>query len=364
MNELTIKNDLRNHKQINRLQENILSIKHYTNVTIIPYQGCFDNDKQFIDGTWLHEITSFQYKEPIDTLNIKKAVYIGCFVNIWGHCITDGLKRLWYFYSKEFKIQDDVEFVFIKVNPLPLPENFYKILKYILPEKIKIKEIESPALIDELIIPDVSFYSSLNEGKLFYKEYLFILNLLKQKYNKPLKTESYDKIYLSRTNLKTHIEYGEKYIEKIFDNAGFKIIHPENYSLEEQLFLYENCNYFASLEGSGAHNSVFCKPETYVIILRKSNFINGYQIAIDKMNNTKTSYIDCNCSIMNSKKKPWAGPYFLYISKQLSSYMNQTFSLHIKSHFPFFLFVKYFFSSLLYNAINFLRFLYHKLFRK
>ena len=361
------KNQLSLEKQENktRFVDNTLNVKSFPNATIVPFQGCFDDQKAFIDGTWLHEITSFEYKQT-DSHNfahIKKAVYLGCFVNIWGHCITDGLKRLWYFYSNYFSPQEDLMFVYTKVNTLSLPDNFITILNYLLPEKIVLQEIKETTIVDELYIPDVSFFSSEIDGKLYSKEFLFTLNLLKQTYTKPQNFEPYDKIYLSRTALKSHIEFGEQNIEKLFESAGFKIIHPQNYTLEQQLFLYQNCNYFASLEGSSAHNSFFCKPGTNVYILRKSDFINAYQLAVDKINETKTIYIDCNYSIMNSKRKPWAGPYFLYPNKQLCLCMEQNFNLHVKPHFPFLLFIKYICASLYDKALNLLRDIYH-LFRR
>jgi len=344
---------LEKQENINRFKETELKVSYYKNSTIIPYQGCFNEQKEFIDGTWLHEITSFHYDKTNSDISqhIKKAVYLGCFVNIWGHCITDGIKRLWYFYSKSFKNENDIEYVYIKVNTLLLPDNYLKLLSYLLPQNIKIKEIQVSTKVDELYIPDVSFYSDLNNGKVFFKEYVSILDLLKQKYKKPEIFKTYNKIYLSRTSLKSHIEYGEKYIEQLFETAGFKIIHPQNYTLEEQLLLYESCNYFASLEGSSAHNSIFCKPETHVYILRKSDFINSYQIAIDAISKTNTVYIDSNFSIMNSKRKPWTGPYFLYVNKCLSLFFLKELNLKIKKHFPLFLFIKYIFISIIEKFI-------------
>lgn len=31
-----------------------------------------------------------------DKVAFSKAIYLGNFINIWGHCITDNLKRLWF----------------------------------------------------------------------------------------------------------------------------------------------------------------------------------------------------------------------------------------------------------------------------
>ncbi len=331
----------------NRLLDQKLSYSNISNALIVPHIGCFDSNRNFIDGTWLHETRIFPFKESYaeNTIHIKKAVYIGCLASIWGHCITDGLKRLWFLFSEFLENNKDVSFLYTTVNDLPLPENFKRILKYLIPNNIELQEITNNTIVNDLYIPDVSFFSSSDGKKYYYKEFNFVLDLLKKRYTKPEQFMVYDKIYLSRTAIKSNREFGEIYIENVFKNAGFTIIHPEKFSLEEQLYLYQNCKYLATLEGSGAHNSLFCNQNTKVSIIRKSDFINPYQITIDKISGVDEIYIDSNFSILNSKSKQWEGPFFLYISKQLGLFFKDTFNIKLKTHFPYITFIKYIFIS-------------------
>ena len=227
-------------KDTERFSDKKICFSKSTNSIIVPHLGCFDSNKIFIDGTWLHETTTFPYKEEYNqnTSHINKAVYMGCLVNIWGHCITDGIKRLWFLFSDYLKNIQKVSFVYTTVNDVPLPENYLKILKYVIPKDIELVEIQQNTIVDELYIPEVSFYSTTDGKKIYFNEFTDILNRLKNNYIKPQNYISYDKIYLSRTALKSHCEFGEKYIEQVFQKAGFQIIHPEQYSLEEQLDLY------------------------------------------------------------------------------------------------------------------------------
>ncbi|MBO4640659.1 MAG: glycosyltransferase family 61 protein [Treponema sp.] len=357
---------LETQEKVNRLIDKKLEYKIIKNAIIVPHIGCFDSNKNFIDGTWLHETTSFEFDNKYieNSIHIKKAVYIGCFAGIWGHCITDNIKRFWFLSSKFFKDYSTEPILYTMVNNIPLPNNFHKISEILVPNNVELKEIQETFIVDELIIPDVSIYSSQNDGKLFYKEFLECLNKIENNYLKPNFTKTFEKIYLSRTKLKSHLEYGEIIIEKIFKQVGFEIIYPETLSFEQQIHLFQNCKYFASLEGSGAHNSIFCKPETKVFILRKSDSINPYQILIDKISNTKTSYIDSNLSIMNSKKKPWTGPFFVYQTKSLINVFKDEFNIVLNSHFPIFEFIKYIIDGLFYHFLNFLRFIHHLFWRK
>ena len=67
-------------------------------------------------------------------------------------------------------------------------------------------------------------------------------------------------------------------MENVFRKKGFKVFSPEELTVKQQIALLMNCDEFASTEGSCAHNSIFCKPGTKVLILRKADYANSYQI--------------------------------------------------------------------------------------
>lgn len=131
----------------------------------------------------------------------------------------------------------------------------------------------------------------------------------------------YDKVYFSRTAINDGREYGEKSIERLFKEHGFVIIHPENLSLENQIWILSHCQTFASTEGSISHGAIFCKEGANIIILRKANYINAYQTMIDSMINAKVTYIDVNHSLIHGEA--WAGPFYLCVTNYLARYFGK-----------------------------------------
>jgi hypothetical protein len=135
---------------------------------------------------------------------------------------------------------------------------------------------------------------------------------------------SYD-LYYTRTALKdaSKREIGEKSIEKLFKKRGFQVFSPETLPLEEQISLLIKCNRFAATEGSCSHASVFCNSSAEVIILRKVNNVNWYSPMISDFVGNRTVFVDANHSVMANKKAPVVGPFYLYVTKELSRFWGQ-----------------------------------------
>jgi capsular polysaccharide biosynthesis protein len=51
----------------------------------------------------------------------------------------------------------------------------------------------------------------------------------------------------------------------VFTAAGFRILHPQQWSFARQVALYQRAEIIAGAEGSALHNSVFVRPGTPVI---------------------------------------------------------------------------------------------------
>jgi hypothetical protein len=62
----------------------------------------------------------------------------------------------------------------------------------------------------------------------------------------------YKKVFVSRAGMPAHLA-GERYLEKLFAEAGFTIIRPENLSLIEQLKIYAAADELVFTEGSALH---------------------------------------------------------------------------------------------------------------
>ena len=134
-----------------------------------------------------------------------------------------------------------------------------------------------------------------------------------------------ERIYFSRTKLKQswRREAGESQIETVFRKQGFSIVYPENYSLREQISIVHNCNCFASTEGSIAHNSIWCQPETSVTLIRKANCINIWQMVINESSNLNVTYVDAHNSIRTNQQFPMNGPFYMCITPEFERYIGR-----------------------------------------
>ncbi len=73
-------------------------------------------------------------------------------------------------------------------------------------------------------------------------------------------------IYVSRKNQSRYSKIDEK-IEKILIKAGFFILRPEEFTLQQQVYFFNNSKLVIGNHGAGLANLVFCKKGTQVIEL-------------------------------------------------------------------------------------------------
>lgn len=93
--------------------------------------------------------------------------------------------------------------------------------------------------------------------------------------------------------------------------------------------MLQGCKSFATTEGSCSHNALFMKPGSELIVVRKIDSCNGYQHPINSMKELNVTYIDASLTHFPSdRKKPWAGPFFIYLNKRLAAFAG------VRPHFP------------------------------
>lgn len=220
----------------------------------------------------------------------KKIIFAG-FINNneWGHFIADWSVRLWYPLIHD--TQSDI--VFCSRTDYELHTNIERLLELagIELDRIKIIRKDDPVVqFCSIIIPEPAFTKKgyLEEYKLlFQKAVNKVMGMRKGK-------EMFSgRIYLSRTAMLPRKEYGEKRLEQTLQNKGYTIIHPEQLTVDEQLGYYCGCEAMASIEGSAAHNIVFCRQGTEQIILEKQRIQNIRQVMLNKMYENKVYYVTC-----------------------------------------------------------------------
>ena len=70
--------------------------------------GVVDSEGKFLHDSFMHPITQdASYKPKSIKYSNETAIYLGMFRGVWGHCITDNIKRLWFLksdlYNQYFK---------------------------------------------------------------------------------------------------------------------------------------------------------------------------------------------------------------------------------------------------------------------
>lgn len=319
------------------------------NGIVLPYYslcgkilgGVIDSTGHFIKQTSFNSeiggIYNFKNKNIIKKNEI--AVYLGFFpYSAWGHFFTDYFKHLWWLLTNEFKelsSYSNISYIAVSsptFNKLNVIEEIMNMINSKCCNS-KIERVVKITQYNKILIPMPSFYPSwnfrINHIIFWTNEYKSTIDqfIHSVKYDKGIRI--YDKIYLSRTKLKGHRDYGEKTIEKAFARRGYKIIYPELVPLNKQLFYFQHARIMAATEGSISHNAIFLRDGQTVIILRKSSYINPYQLAIDEIRNLNVIYVDCHFSIMNNKKHPQYGPFFIYLNKNLARLLGTKIKLNL-----------------------------------
>ncbi len=251
----------------------------------------------------------------------ESVVYVGAFLHIWGHNITDNLRYLWFYFDERYAHLRDLNLVYTRFIPhLPPPHNFFEMLEMLGIPQSKLQCVEAPTQFKQVFVPDECFFYDLL-GQQYTPEYPHIFDRLP--WISPL--EKADKIYLSRAKIKGLKDFNEMEVEKLFKKQGFKIVYPEKNSFKENLALLQNCTVFTATEGSIAHNLVFCRKVKTALILRKCRRFTGYQFAVNSLLEKSSAlyWIDAGFSpIAEREKEWWAGPFFLYESQFLRAFFN------------------------------------------
>ncbi|MGP1586942.1 MAG: glycosyltransferase family 61 protein [Treponemataceae bacterium] len=312
----------------NTFSQEVLGIKNYQNAIIIPNTnstGGVYSDGNFIFNTSLHRnwVKNTEKNVKPKKISNERVVYLGCWHDIWGHCITDNLKHLWFMQNSEYEEIKKLKFVYISVfDNFNLTSNFISILEKLGINECQIEKITEATEFNNIYVPDECFYlDEFCDIRKFTKEYRQIIFEI-SKNVKPDKSN--DKIYFSRTAIKNFKDFGEKQIENYMKDLGYFIIHPEQYSFEQQVAILKGCSFFCTTEGSISHNIVFCNENTKVLILRKDNVnINSYQTALNKFSEADITFINANKTRFLNKNHPWTGPFFLCVTNEMERYFKK-----------------------------------------
>ncbi len=285
--------------------------------------GVVNECKSYIEQSGVREnlCCSYDFDDSDVVVSERRVIYIGMFLPVWGHCITDCLKKMWFLQTEECRrlLEEGAQLVYVNTMNT-LPSSFLEILSALDIKESSLCDVRSITKYKEIIIPDDSLYRE--DGIIYYtKEFKLVVEKIKKNIG-IIANLNYEKIYFSRYRIRGGRDYGEKRIEDVFKYLGYKIIYPEQLTFKEQYSLLSQCRYFASTEGSTSHNSMFCQEGTVVTLLRKAAYLNEYQFMINQLSGLNVTYVDTHLSICLDKNKLWFGPFFMYVNDNLLAYAN------------------------------------------
>lgn len=113
-------------------------------------------------------------------------------------------------------------------------------------------------------------------------------------------------LYVSRRHARGfHPMVNERAVERIFVDAGFKVLHPERWSFEQQVALFQRAEVVAGVEGSALHNSVFMRHGARVINIGTAREPSGdilNQRLCDSLSGAVSSHVPFQGSVVRGHK--------------------------------------------------------------
>ena len=289
--------------------------------------GVTDTNHNYIASTGYTSTGGCGYDFDDNTASIgDRCIFIGSIHPVYGHAITDTLRKLWFLKTAEGQrmIDEGYQVVFITTMNSELPKWQYKIFELAGLDPSLLTHVRQTTRYNTIVVPDDSL--GMEDGRRQYtKVFCTTIDEIKQNAVKHIPADKHfpENLYFTRTrcNLMTR-EMGEPELEKMFRRHGFTIISPERHSIEEQIVMLMQCKRFAATECSCSHAAIFCNPDCEVIILRKADYVNKYSSMIADMLGNRTVFVDANKSTMANPSLPMLGPFFLCVTPELIEYMD------------------------------------------
>ena len=326
----------------NHLADDKLHFKIIERGKILPHKNLYVNGgwtwgfggvvnarNEFVENTFVHKGAGGAYT-PTENFQYvpATAVYLGLFYPVWGHCITDNIRRLWFLKTDIFKTYfKNCQLVYIPWAgqfSFEYMQNFKRLLEILEVDINRLVPVYHPVQFENIIVPDDSFY----DGK-FTNEYRETIEQVKSFALKNQTPTSSKKVYFFYGTA----QFGEERLAEYFRSKGYEIFSPERLTFDEQLNLMINAESFASTLGSCSHNSLFMRSGAEAIfILRAAKRFSGYQQIIDQIANLNAVYIDSTFSIFEKMN----GPYCFIISEQLKKFFGDDFKGYEEDDFKAF----------------------------
>ena len=205
-------------------------------------------------------------------------VFLGALPSHYGHFITEGLARLWFFLDPENAHYKGVYISDSRNN------KFLDCFRFFGIKDQDLIEITKPTRFRSIFVPE----QSIRLQDYYHLKYKETIDKIKEK----IEPAKYNKVFFSKAKSTSGRAVGESPIQDVFERNGFTIVYPEKLSMYETISILKGCDEFGSTSGTNIHNSVFMNDRKAIICLNRSAHFHPIQTMIDRMKRLKATYVD------------------------------------------------------------------------
>jgi len=305
------------------------------NGTVFPFTGLqddqlgglLDEHGEYIDGSGVHRGmgTGRDIRDEEIEIFDEEVVFLGVWPGVWGHCLTDNIRRLWVLNNKDFmKEHGNKRFLYVPFQNIEPGDSFRELLEILGASDIRLEAVRHASRFKKVILPDECFWSEPDGTRVFTSEYRELIDSIREFGMQNYTPGNIKKLYFTYSRHPAMRTIGERKLERFFSSMGYTIVSPEKYSFKEQLGMLLGCEEFACTVGSASHNSIFLRDGTKVTLIPRAGFISEYQPALDQIHELDITYADSSLSLYVKPDRPWEGPFYYIVSDQLRECFGQT----------------------------------------
>ena len=236
----------------------------------------------------------------------EDVVFLGALSSHYGHFITEGLARLWFFLDSE---NAHYKCVYISDSR---NNRFLDCFRFFGIKDQDLIEITKPTRFRSVIVPE----QSIRLHDYCHSKYKETIDKIKEK----IEPAAYAKVFFSKANSGSGRAIGELPIQNIFEKNGFTVFIPEKMSMYETISVLKGCHEFVATSGTNIHNSIFMEDGKTTICLNRSAHFHPLQTMIDSMKKLKATYVDI--FIFSTNNNFGNEPCFVMMTSSLRQFFN------------------------------------------
>jgi hypothetical protein len=244
-------------------------------------------------------------KTEIKYIN-EDAIYFCIQQGHFGHILTGTMAFAYILLNKYYA---NHKIVFIDKEPSEL---IIILLKYLGVDRKNIITITQYTQFKRVVVvkPSLRITWLRRFGKRWFKvngELIDTFQAIAKNVNKTFHSSlgRYEKVYFSRSKFGGRITMYEDKIENVFKKNGYEIFYPEQLPLEEQIKLVSNADFYACVQGTLEHHSLFMKDGAALIVMSRKSKPTERQVLINKLQKSiKHIYLRADIQPFGDKVTP------------------------------------------------------------